>query len=71
VEVGRVSDIKWDTDEHDLQDVKENGKVINVSWVKKGTTKNNRTKSKPAIFAAKVLNFNGMLSHFQYLICFS
>jgi hypothetical protein len=32
VEVGRVRDIKWNTDEHDLKDLKENGKVNSVCW---------------------------------------
>ena len=61
VEVGRVSDIKWDTEEHDLEDVKDNGKVVSVCWSIKGPTKKGG-KSKAGVFAAKVLNFHGMSS---------
>lgn len=58
VEVGRVSDIKWDTDEHDLKDIKDNGKVISVCWSIKGPTKKSAWEIQSWSFRRENLEFS-------------
>ena len=70
VEVGLVSNIQWESEPCDLNELKMQDGVVRVRWSAKGVKKSGRSKA--GVYSAKILNFHGnYINILSQLIVFS